>query len=140
MEGKVFMKNTAFTMLELIVILVIMGVLAIFYIPSMKDPLERSRGKNAEFNLLSIYAAQKRYLLSERAYYVCDDAIALPDRVYNINQNLSIKIDDPYFDYDIDGVNGYRARAIRKDGKCKNQQMNLTADNSTVDKRGCSAW
>ena len=136
------MNTKGFTLMEALVVIVIIGVLAILFLPSMQDPIEKGRAKNAEFNLLAIHSAQKRYLLSERAYYLANQSIALQNRVDAINGNLSIKIDDQYFDYDIaaEGTSGYRARAVRKDGKCKNQQMSLTADNSTVNKQGCAAW
>jgi prepilin-type N-terminal cleavage/methylation domain-containing protein len=134
------MKKNGFTLFELMVVMVIVGILAVFFIPSMKAPLERGRAKNAEFNLLAIYAAQKRYFLSERKYYLCNNT--LESNGYDISWNLSIKIKDPYFYYDIraEGEDGYKAMAIRKDGICKNMQMSLTADNSAIDKRGCSEW
>jgi len=143
MEGFVFMKDKGFTILELMIIIAIMGILAVFYIPSLQDTFERSRSKNAEFNLLQIYSAQKRYLLSERVYYLCNSSVDLQDNVFGINQNLSIKIEDAYFDYDIrpEGTDGYQAMAIRKEGRCANSTMVITEDNSTVRKiikRGCT--
>lgn len=130
-----------FTMLELVVVVIIIGVLVAVSLPSMKDPIERSRAKNAEFNLMAIYSAQKRYLLSEKEYYICDTSIPLENRVSGINQNLSIKISDPYFDYNIRASgDGYVASAIRRDGQCRNARMNVTWDNSTIDKQGCAAW
>jgi prepilin-type N-terminal cleavage/methylation domain-containing protein len=142
MEGSILMKKSGFTVLELIIVVIIIGILAVFSAPSMRDPLERGRARNAEFNLLQIYAAQKRQLLNNRAYYNTS-SVSWEDGAYAINQNLSIKIDDAYFDYKIvpAGPDGYRAYARRKaEGRCGNHTMNITDDNSTVDKKGCTAW
>jgi prepilin-type N-terminal cleavage/methylation domain-containing protein len=140
MEGTIFMRKNGFSILELMVVIVIIGIIAALAVVRMGDPIERGRSKNAEFNLLAIYAAEKRYFLSEGQYY---NSTASLDKVYDINQNLSIRIDDPYFDYSITGSKDwYRAVATRKldSLKCKNVNMSLTSDNSTVDKRGCSVW
>jgi len=91
------MKNNGFTMLEVLVVVIIIGILAILAVPSTREPVERSRAKRAEFNLLTIYSAQKRYFLAKRLYFVCDNITDPDDRLTAINSNLSIKIDDPYF-------------------------------------------
>lgn len=143
MEGYVRMKGKGFTLLELLVVVVIIGILGVFALPSMRDPIERSRARNAEFSLISIYSAQKRYLVANRtqSYFACNDIPNADDRMRAINENLTLKIDDPYFEYNIrpDG-DGYVAWATRKDGRCVNKNMSVTEDNSTVDKEGCSAW
>ncbi|MBP6919749.1 MAG: prepilin-type N-terminal cleavage/methylation domain-containing protein [Candidatus Omnitrophica bacterium] len=137
------MRAKGFTLLELMVVIIIIGILVIYSLPSMGNSLERSRGRNAEFNLIAVYSAQKRYLVSERKYFICDDGdIVNPDeRLAAINQNLSLKIEDAYFEYSISKAgDGYRARAVRKDGRCVNKAMSVTEDNSTVNKKGCTAW
>ncbi len=143
MEGSIPMRGKGFTLLELMVVIVIIGILVVYSLPSMRDPLERSRGRNAEFNLIAVYSAQKRHLVRERKYFICDSGdIPDPDeRLAAINQNLSLKIEDAYFEYTISKAgDGYRARAVRKDGRCANKAMSVTEDNSTVDKKGCTAW
>lgn len=137
-------NKNGFTLLELLVAVIIVGILVLAAVPSMRAPIERSRARNAEFNLLAIYSAQKRHLLSEKTYFVCDQIADPDDRVAAINKNLSIKIDDPYFEYQInstDAQNTYRAWATRKDGRCRNMSLNVTAANSTVLKdRRCTVW
>ena len=136
------MRNAGFSIIELMVVIVIVGILAVVSVSSMRDPIERGRAKNAEFTLLSIYSAQKRYLLNERRYFICDSATPRGEKVFEIARNLQIKIDDVFFDYNITdfGASGFQAMATRKDGLCADKQMNLTSENSTVDKRGCDIW
>lgn len=134
MEGIVWMKIKGVTLMEVLVVIIIAGVLAALFIPSLQDPIEKSRSRNAVFNLQAIYSAQKRYLLSEKAYFTSNN-------VESINGNLSIKIDDAYFYYSITpSGSGYLAKAVRIDGKCKGANMTVAFDNSTVKKTGCPAW
>jgi len=144
MEGYIHMKNNGFTMLEVLVVVIIIGILAILAVPSTREPVERSRAKRAEFNLLTIYSAQKRYFLAKRLYFVCDNITDPDDRLTAINSNLSIKIDDPYFNYTINSTDPkttYRAWATRTEGKCRDMSMNLTASNSNIFKdERCRAW
>jgi type IV pilus assembly protein PilE len=129
------MKIKGFTLIEVMVVIVIVGVLAILFIPNMRDPIERSRSKTAAFALQNIYSAQKRYFLSERKYY------NLSNNMDSINRNLSLNINNTYFIYNITPLeSGYLATAVRIDGKCKGASMNVTHDNSTVKKTGCAAW
>jgi type IV pilus assembly protein PilE len=134
MEGIISMKTEGFTFIEAMVVIVIIGLLAALYIPSMQDPIEKSRSKNAEFNLQAIFSAEKRYLLSERKYFTSSD-------LDSINVNLSIKIEDSNFNYSIaPSGSGYLATAVRIDGRCKGANMTVTHDNSTVKKTGCRSW
>jgi type IV pilus assembly protein PilE len=135
MEGIIRMNSKGVTFMEILVVLIIVGVLAVLYIPNMQDPIEKSRSRNAVFNLEAIYSAEKRYFLSERVYYNLS-----PD-MESINRNLSIKVEDPNFNYSIAPFgSGYKAKAVRIDGKCKGANMTVTHDNSTVTKTGCRAW
>ncbi|MFA7677561.1 MAG: prepilin-type N-terminal cleavage/methylation domain-containing protein, partial [Candidatus Omnitrophota bacterium] len=90
----------AITLVELIIVLVILGIIFVFAIPSYQKSIERSRAKNAEFNLIAIYNAQKRYKLDTGGYYSCS---AAPCDVQDIKENLGVEISDPYFIYAISG-------------------------------------
>jgi type IV pilus assembly protein PilE len=135
MEGIVCMKTRGFTLIEVMVVIVIVGVLALMFIPNMQDPVERSRSKTAAFSLQAIYSAQKRYFLSERKYY------NLSNDIVSINRNLFLNINNTFFSYNIKPAgSGYLATAVRLDGKCSGAKMTVTHDNSTVKKTGCAAW
>lgn len=132
--------NKGVTILELIVVIVIIGILAGLAIPNMGASIERSRLRAAEFNLLSIYNAQKRYKLDNESqeYYHVQGAA---DKIRAINENLSLSIDEPYFDYDIEKrADGYKAIATRINGTCRGATVYLTEENDTLHREGCSSW
>jgi len=51
----------AFTLLEIIVVLVILGIFATIVLPSLFNSIEQSKAQAAQHNLLSIAAAQSKY-------------------------------------------------------------------------------
>jgi Tfp pilus assembly protein PilE len=140
MEGIIGMKNTGLTFIEVLIVAIIIGILAVMFLPNMQDPIERSRSRGAVFNLETIYNAQKRYLLDQRQYFFSSD-------LESINQNLSVKIEDSdengikLFAYNITPWgSGYIATAVRASGKCKDAKMTIVHNNSTVNKTGCQSW
>jgi len=136
--------NKGFTLIELIVAVIIVGLLAVMAIANFQEPLERSRAKNAIFNLQTIYNAQKRYYLDEKKYYL-KHAGTQTQILEGINENLSITIKDDFFNYSINilGSDGYKARATRifcNECKCQGKSLFITDANNTVDKKGCKLW
>jgi type IV pilus assembly protein PilE len=129
------MKIKGVTLIEVMIVIVIIGVLALLFLPNMQDPIEKSRSKTAAFTLQTIYSAQKRYFLSERKYY------NMSNDIDSINKNLFLNINNTFFSYNIKpSGSGYLATAVRLDGKCAGANMTVTHDNSTVKKTGCAAW
>ncbi len=93
----------AFSLIEMMIVVVIVGILLAVAIPSYQNAIERGRGRNAEFNLRSIYSAQQRYFLENKCYYTCTQGIPLPIGFTctpeELAQNLSVDLSDPYFGY-----------------------------------------
>lgn len=54
-------KKSAFTLLEIMVVAIIVGILATLALPNYFLAIERMRANRARQTLLEIYAAQKRY-------------------------------------------------------------------------------
>lgn len=133
------MKNSV-TVIEIIIVVVIIGIISSFAIPSYQNSIERSKAENAEFNLLAIYNAEKRYKLDQGSYYYCT---ADPCNLTNLKNNLGVDISEPYFDYRITkpaGINSFKAEAIRKPGNlCEGKKMTVTESGSTINK-GCQIW
>jgi prepilin-type N-terminal cleavage/methylation domain-containing protein len=127
----------AFTLLELLVVVIIVGIFVAMAIPNMSSTVEKGRGKNAEFSLMAIYNAQKRYRLRNPSGVFYESNV-----INEINENLSLNIEDAFFVYAIakNGKDGYKATATRGiDGMCKGQIMYITNEGGKVEK-GCRAW
>lgn len=62
------LDSGAFTLVELAVVIVIIGVLAAFAIPRFRDAVERSKAGEAFHYLASIRAAQERYAVRQGTY------------------------------------------------------------------------
>ena len=130
-------KRCGFTLLELLIVVVIVGILAVTTIPNMKRSVERTRSRSAQYNLLAIYNAEKRYKLRNNEYYTGASIKSA------INSNLSLNIQDSYFTYNISasGTGEFVATATRLDANsiCAGKKMYLSSDDSNITKE-CTAW
>lgn len=145
----------SFSFLELMVVVVIVGIMTTLAMPSYAKYTEKSRGRNAEANLMIIYNMEKRFKLDNSSYYECATAPcytctvspcagcpATPCTIQRINDNLGVFIRDPYFTYNIEqvGTNDYKATATKVgSGLCSGRTMTISGSNKTLVK-GCSIW
>ena len=144
MEINQTMKK-GFSFLELVIVLVIVGVISTLAMPSYAKRIEKSRGKNAEANLISIYNMEKRHKLDDGTYYSCPPSVICNSNL--INAELGLLIRDPYFTYTIalEGATGYKATALRSaTGPCSGSTMTITdgtmaiTDGNVI--RNCVVW
>lgn len=135
----------SFTLIELIIVIVIVGILAGFAIPQGAKMLERYRANEARTNLSNIWDAERRYHLENRdplgdpLYFVC---INNPCDLQEIEDALSIIVYGEYFNYSIasfDPTQGYTAIATRKSGTCSGETMAIN-ENGTKTQTGCPLW
>lgn len=126
--------------MEIIIVVVIIGIVTSFAVPSYRNSIERSKAETAEFSLLAIYNAEKRYKLDQGDYYYCSSN---PCSQAELKDNLGVDVSDPYFTYriiDPAGANNFQAEAIKKPGGlCENKKLTVTESGSTINK-GCSIW
>lgn len=61
-------KRTAFSLVELAVVVIIIGVLAAFGVPRFRDAVERSKASEAFSFLASVRSAQERYQARQGLY------------------------------------------------------------------------
>lgn len=67
-------KRKGFTLLELIIVVIIIGVLAGIAIPQYLNAVERAKVAKAKANLMMVSQAEKMYQANESTYTVVNDA------------------------------------------------------------------
>lgn len=87
------MKKKGFTLLEIIVVLVIVGLLAAFSVSIFSASIEQTKAQMAEQNLMAISAAQQKYYEDNNGVY-CLAGCA--DNVAGIYTNLHLSISDGF--------------------------------------------
>jgi prepilin-type N-terminal cleavage/methylation domain-containing protein len=85
-----------FTLLELIIVVVIIGVLVVIAVPNYITFIKQSNAQSAQNNLMAIFAAEQRYYEDHNPNY-CSGAPCAAN-TSGINQNLSLNIssNDPF--------------------------------------------
>lgn len=90
-------NNKAVTLLELIVVIIILGILATIPLTNHNRTIEKSIGRDGEFQVQLLYNAQKRFRLNNGFYYGCGGSCNVQD----INRNLEVLINQKHFSFDI---------------------------------------
>ena len=99
------MRKTAFTLLELTFVLVVIAILVTMAVTTYRKSIINSREKLAIQNLYAIQKAEKIYHIREGTY------------TSDINE-LNINIDDPYYNYTIQAdENTFTITATPKQGE-----------------------
>ena len=91
-------NKKAFTLIEIVVIAVILGILAVIVLPNALNMIKRAHAQDAMRDLITIYAAQKNYAQNNNGTYAscsddpaaisCNDALGL-NIVYDSSTNYS---------------------------------------------------
>ena len=133
------MQVKSFSLIELLITIIVIGVALTFAIPSYNNSIERNKAKSAKINLMSIYNAQKRQRLDTGSYYVCDPNCT--DK--KIKNNLDVDLTDVHFDYNIKlpagKTSGYEVIATRSEGPCAGQTMSIDDSSGEVTST-CAIW
>lgn len=84
-------RTAGFTLLELIVVIVIVGVLASVAVPSFARASERARVRDAQAVLAAIFSAERVYYLDENRYAGADPPTGNGTRnfLYTVNRYLT---------------------------------------------------
>jgi prepilin-type N-terminal cleavage/methylation domain-containing protein len=120
-------QNTkGFTLIEILVVLVIVGVMAGLAVPTYFRTIEQARTNEAKVNLNIIHTAQKIYKLNNNAYW---PPSGTSTSVNDINTNLNIDISSDKYNLTVgpSTASNYTATARRnKTGSTKTFTINET--------------
>lgn len=123
--------KTGFTMIELLVVLVIIGILVSLNMGNFSRSSEKNKAKEAEANLQLIYTAQQRYYLDEGEYS-------------NDTEDLGIALEGDSFTYSINAApsSSFMATATRADSgsACGGRNMTITNQGGPINRTGCDQW
>ena len=132
--------KAGFTMIELLVVLIIIGILVSLNMGNFSRSTEKNKAREAEANLQLIYTAQQRYYLDEGKYYNCTS----PCDDISDSLNLGIKLEGDSFTYSINATTGpsFTATATRAGSglACSGMNMTITNQNSTIQKECDDQW
>lgn len=99
-----------FTLIELMIVVTLIGIIAVFAIPNYTKSVAKSYEKTGSNNLLIMYSAQKLYKNNGNAYA---DAANVGD----VNTNLNLNIIATGFTYACDGdAGGFECTAVKTGG------------------------
>jgi len=113
-----------FTLLEILVVIILMGVIAAFGIPSYTNMTEKSDEKDGRFNLEVIAAAMENYDVRNAGY----PPAGMP-QVADINTILNLGIVEQNMDFACTTVVGFTCTADSPDGW---SLVIVAADNGVV--------
>jgi len=109
-------KDISFTLIELIIILIILGILVSLSIPVFTKTKERVLNREAAVNLRLIRAAEEIYRMEVGWYIACADTSEV-----NENLDLSLRTIEPNWNYKVDVPNSARfigkAQRTASDGR-----------------------
>ena len=124
--------NKGFTIIELMVALIIIGVLVSLAIPGFSRTKERAFDKEAQIGLNLIAAGEKMYRVRIGSYYPSSGTVDKSD----IEDNLQLDLSSSSWEYNITGLGGtnYNATAVRNGPASWSRQwlINATGDLSCV--------
>jgi len=125
------MQRRSFTLLEIIIIIIIVGILAGLTLPQYLKTRENAVGKEAQANLKLIAAAERVYRLETGYYYPYAVSGSVEEtRPGEINPGLKLDLDERNWDYKVTSstVNDFTASARRQSGPYSSCQYSLEHD------------
>ena len=128
--------SKGYTLMEIVVVLVIIGVIAGFYFPRFTVPSEKAWAANAQNNLLAIYSAEQNYNNNNNGYCYSTSSASSAcatstgdshcgDSLPAINCNLSLNIQD-------DGTYTYACSLSTGVYTCKATRATVSSTNIVV--------
>lgn len=100
------MKTKGFTLLELVVVIVIIGIISGISVVSYTNTRERSLEKEALASLRLIKAAERQFYARMNRFWPITALGSFVDSINDINGNLSLNLQETYWNYSVWGTPG----------------------------------
>ena len=89
-EARFMAGKKAFTLIEILVVLIIVGILLGVAIPNLMVFMEQTKAQTAKNNLLAIVGAQQRYFEDTGSYYINGANPTCADHLGDLSSNLRL--------------------------------------------------
>jgi prepilin-type N-terminal cleavage/methylation domain-containing protein len=89
-------SSKGFTLIEMTIVLVILGVMASFAIPNFVVSMEQTKAQTVKNNLLAIAAAEEKYFEDHGNYCIDTGAGTCGNSRATLNTNLKLSISDSF--------------------------------------------
>ncbi len=123
------MSKKSFTLLELMLVVVIVGIIATFAIPGYLGVRQRAEQRQASTQLRLIQTAEKVIFLEQNAYRACTFPLPAAPAAFNCNVRLNLDLPNDGWNYRVTNIAGpdFIATAVGP-GTCSYGMSRNTAD------------
>ncbi len=124
-----YKKNRGFTLVEIVIVIIIIGILAALAFPQFSKTKEHAIGKEAMANLKLIAAAERIYRIEVNAYYPSPASASPVSNITDINNYLRLSITETNWRYsvtDLPSGNTFSSTASRVSGLYPNCIYTIT--------------
>jgi len=118
-----------FTLLEIIVVLIIVGIIAAFAIPSYSTMMTQGGASAANMNLITIYKAQKDYYFTKGTYCTTGNGC---DNLADINNTLGLTITDSNFNYKCETNRIFKFTCTAQSKSINKLNVTITVNNNPL--------
>jgi len=122
--------RTGFTLMEVMVVMIIIGIGVVFFLPNYTAPMEQAKASAAKTNLLALYSAEQNYNNNNGGSnsYCIDTTNPKPcDTLADINTALTLNIqDDGSYSYICQNVGATYTCTATRNGRAVNNALVVT--------------